>query len=63
MSTLDEYRTIVADLEPSDVTSLWFAALFGRRIEPALEDHLRSLVDLRDRMGRASAMRRSVQPR
>lgn len=41
MSTLDEYHAIVEDLEPSDVASQWSAALFGRRIEPALGDQPR----------------------
>ena len=63
MSDLDEYHDIIADLEPSAVTALWYSALCGRRIEPALRERLRALVALRDRMGRASAMRRSVQPR
>ena len=63
MTPRDEYRAIVADLEPSDVTTLWFAALCGRRIEPALGDRLRALVELRDRMGRASALRGSVNQR
>lgn len=63
MSDLDEYHAIIADLEPTAVTALWYSALCGRRIEPALRDQLRALVELRDRMGRASAMRRSMSDR
>ena len=60
---LDEYHDIIADLEPADITALWYSALCGRRIEPALRERLRALVELRDRLGRASAIRRSAQPR
>ena len=62
-SYLDEYHDIIADLAPADVAALWYSALYGRRIEPALRHRLCALVALRDRMGRASAMRRAVQPR
>ena len=60
---LDEYHDIIADLELANVTALRHSALYGRRIEPALRYRLRALVALRDRMGRASATRRTVQPR
>lgn len=63
MRDVAEYHVIVANLEPSDVASLWSAALFGRRVEPALGDRLRTLTELRDRMGRAAAVHRSLQPR
>lgn len=62
MSDADEYGEIVAGLERSEVAALWSAALSGRRIEPRLEGRLRALVTLRDQMGRASAIRRPVNP-
>ena len=60
---LDEYHDIITDLKPADVAALWYSALYGRRIEPALRHRLRALVALRDRMGRASAMRHTVHQR
>ena len=60
---LDEYHQIIADLEPSAITALWYSALCGRRIEPALRDRLRELVALRDHVARTSAMRRVRLPR
>ena len=54
----DRYRAIVADLEPSDVTALWYAALSGRPVDRALRDQLAQLNALRDDIGRASARRR-----
>ena len=56
---LDDYRAIIADLDPSDVTALWYAALSGHRVDPGLRDRLAALVALRDRMGQASMLRRS----